>query len=87
MRFGSAAPVRQQPGSNGDYDHGSLGVLDIETGAVERLRVPGPDMLRFARCSPWRDRLGRTQVVAQWWGACRNEDAPEPPPITRGSRR
>lgn len=26
-------------------------------------------------------------VVAQWWGACRNKDAPEPPPITRASRR
>src|SRR5262249_47729508 len=46
----------------------SLRILDIETGAVERVRFAGAGLLRFAACSPWRSASGHTEVIAQWNG-------------------
>src|SRR5947209_8169861 len=40
--------------------------LDLETGRTRRLALPEGDWLDLARCAPWADERGESQVVGRW---------------------
>jgi hypothetical protein len=41
-------------------------MLNLDTGAIERVRLDLKDRLGYGSCSPWRDGRGRTHVVGLW---------------------
>src|SRR5262249_40366105 len=43
-----------------------LRLLDLESGALARVRLPGGGDVRHAAAAPWRDGQGRTHVVGLW---------------------
>lgn len=45
---------------------GDPGLLDSETGALARLKLPKGDRLEYGSCSPWSDESGESQVVGRW---------------------
>lgn len=61
-------PPRFQPISDHLFQELRPGVrlLDTQTGALERIRLPGMDRIEYAACSPWRDSQGRTQLIGLW---------------------
>jgi hypothetical protein len=43
-------------------------LLDLETGAVVSFPLSGEERLDLLSCSPWRDGVGRYQLVGRWQG-------------------
>lgn len=41
-------------------------MLNLDTGAIERVRLGLADRLGYGACSPWRDGRGRTHIVGLW---------------------
>lgn len=46
--------------------HSGPAFLDGERGAFKRVPLPLGDELEFASVAPWRDGLGRSQIVGRW---------------------
>src|SRR5690348_12724435 len=38
-------------------------LLDVETGAIDRIGLEDGGRLQYSACSPWRDVLGRTHLI------------------------
>lgn len=43
-----------------------LRLLDLQSGELEPVRVPGSDLVGSAACSPWQDSRGRVHLVGLW---------------------
>lgn len=63
-------PLRYQPVNIHLFQphHNDLLMLDVETGMTEQIPIADSQVLKYASCSPWQDRWGRTHLVALWMG-------------------
>src|SRR5262245_11753019 len=62
------AVPRYQPISGHLFEGPNTGLrlLDLETGALEPVRLPAGGTMKHAAMSPWRDGRGRTHVAGLW---------------------
>ncbi|AGA26855.1 hypothetical protein Sinac_2548 [Singulisphaera acidiphila DSM 18658] len=51
--------------------HSDFFMLDVEANKIERFPLADSHLLKFAGCSPWQDRWGRTHLAGLWMGRSR----------------